>query len=65
MKLTPTHIRSARSHLRAADPVMKSMIDEMTSACFLATDTLILLLFAKREAEVNRFTAESAARVGE
>ena len=27
MKLTPTHIQSARRHLRAADPVMRSMID--------------------------------------
>ena len=27
MKLTPTHIRSARRHLRAADAVMRSMID--------------------------------------
>ena len=27
MKLTPTHIRSARRHLRAADPVMKAIID--------------------------------------
>ena len=29
MKLTATHIRSARRHLRAADPVMKSMIDDV------------------------------------
>jgi DNA-3-methyladenine glycosylase II len=27
MKLTPTHIQSARRHLRAADPVMKAIID--------------------------------------
>ena len=27
MKLTPTHIESARRHLRAADPVMKAIID--------------------------------------
>ena len=27
MKLTPTHIQSARRHLRTADPVMRSMID--------------------------------------
>jgi DNA-3-methyladenine glycosylase II len=27
MKLTPTHIESARRHLRAADPVMKIIID--------------------------------------
>jgi DNA-3-methyladenine glycosylase II len=27
MKLTPTHIESARRHLRAADPVMKDIID--------------------------------------
>ncbi len=27
MKLTPTHIQSARRHLRAADPVMRSIID--------------------------------------
>ena len=27
MKLTPPHIQSARRHLRAADPVMRSMID--------------------------------------
>ena len=27
MKLTPTHIESARRHLRAADPVMQSIID--------------------------------------
>ena len=27
MKLTPTHIQSARRHLRAADAVMRSMID--------------------------------------
>lgn len=29
MKLTPTQIESARRHLRAADPVMKAMIDEV------------------------------------
>jgi DNA-3-methyladenine glycosylase II len=29
MKLTPTHIQTARRHLRAADPVMRSMIDEV------------------------------------
>lgn len=27
MKLTPTHIQSARRHLRVADPVMKAIID--------------------------------------
>ena len=27
MKLTPSHIQTARRHLRAADPVMRSMID--------------------------------------
>jgi len=27
MKLTPTQVQSARRHLRAADPVMRSMID--------------------------------------
>ncbi|MCY2986945.1 MAG: DNA-3-methyladenine glycosylase [Planctomycetota bacterium] len=27
MKLTPAHIQSARRHLRAADPVMKAIID--------------------------------------
>ena len=27
MKLTPTHIQAARRHLRAADPVMKAIID--------------------------------------
>ena len=27
MKLTPTHIQTARRHLRAADPVMKAIID--------------------------------------
>jgi DNA-3-methyladenine glycosylase II len=27
MRMKPTHIRSARRHLRAADPVMKAMID--------------------------------------
>lgn len=27
MRLTPTHIRAARRHLRAADPVMKEIID--------------------------------------
>jgi DNA-3-methyladenine glycosylase II len=27
MKLTPTHIESARRHLRATDPVMKTIID--------------------------------------
>jgi DNA-3-methyladenine glycosylase II len=27
MKLTPTHIKQARRHLRAADPVMAAMID--------------------------------------
>ena len=27
MKLTPTHIQSARRHLRASDAVMRSMID--------------------------------------
>lgn len=27
MKLTPTHIRAARRHLRAADPVMRKIID--------------------------------------
>ena len=27
MKLTPTHIQSARRHLRAADPVMQAIID--------------------------------------
>ena len=29
MKMTPTRIRSARRHLRAADPVMKTMIDDV------------------------------------
>lgn len=27
MKLTPTHVQSARRHLRAADSVMKAIID--------------------------------------
>ena len=27
MKLTPAHIQSARRHIRAADPVMRSMVD--------------------------------------
>ena len=27
MKLKPTHIQTARRHLRAADPVMRSIID--------------------------------------
>ena len=29
VRLTPNHIQSARRHLRAADPVMRSMIDEV------------------------------------